>query len=252
MLQNMTIKTRLMTGLGIVIVAIAIVGLIGYVSAQRLAAVSAAIDKNGVVALQSLAEGQNALWELRFGISRYIAVPKPESRQKIIAASPKLFEAMDHALQQFGTSDMTPEARAAYVALTEVYGQYKSQRPGWFDLMEAGKVDEAAEYRSKTILVTGAGMVQALHELIDVQTKDIAAIEQSATKQVDATVAGIVGVTLAATVLAGFWIIRNLLAQLGGEPAYAMEVTRKITEGDLAHAIRVASSSGGHSVLLCP
>jgi len=43
----------------------------------------------------------------------------------------------------------------AYKELSDIYAQYKDKRQGWFDLMEAGKIDEAAEYRSKTILISG-------------------------------------------------------------------------------------------------
>lgn len=252
MLKSLKIKTRFLLGFGVAIILTAIVGLIGFTAAQRLSATIETVDKNGVQALQSLSEMQNALWQLRFGISQYIAVPTPESRQKIIADSPKWFEAIDRGLKRFGSVDLTPEARAAFVALNDIYSQYKAKRPGWFELMEAGKLEEAADYRAKTILVSGAGTVKALSTLVDNQAQAIADIEKSANTLVISTAAWIVVVTLISLVLAaltGYWIVRDLLKQLGGEPSYAVEVTRNIANGDLHMSILTSSADDSNSVL---
>jgi methyl-accepting chemotaxis protein len=238
---NMKVRTRLFLGFVTAIALTAIVGLIGFTSTQRLAASIAILDKNGVKALQSLSEMQNALWELRFGISQYIAVPKPESRQKIIADSQKLFDSMDHGLQQFGSSELTPEAQAAFTGLKDVYSQYKAQRPGWFELMEAGKVDDAAEYRSKTILVTGAGTVKALEALVDIQTRSIADIQKSANATFAGTAAGISVITLISmvlSILAGYWITRSITRPL----QQAVDVAKAVSNGDLTRHIEVKSS----------
>jgi len=250
-MASMKVGTRLLLGFGIAIISTAIVGLIGFTATQRLSGSIETMDKNGVQALQSLSEVQNALWELRNGVSQYIAVPKPESRQKIIADSPKWFDSMDHGMKQFGTSDLTPEARAAFTALNDIYSQYKAKRPGWFELMEAGKLEEAAEYRAKTILVSGAGTVKALRALVDIQTQAITDIEKSANALVVSTAVWIAAVTLISLVLAiltGFWIIRNLMKQLGGEPDYAAEAVHKIAGGDLS--IDLAIKAGDNSSLL--
>ena len=252
MLKNLKVKTRFMLGFGVAIISSVIIGLIGFTATQRLAGTIEVIDKNGVHALQSLSEVQNALWELRNGISQYVAVPKPESRQKIIADSPKWFETMDRGLKQFGSSDLTPEARAAFVALSDIYAQYKAKRSGWFELMEAGKTEEAAEYRAKTILVSGAGTVKALNAMIDTQAQAVIDIEKSANLLVTSTAVWIVAVTLASLVLVtltGYWIARDLLKQLGGEPHYAVEVTQKIANGDLSMEIRTSSADDRDSVL---
>ena len=52
--------------------------------------------------------------------------------------------------------------------------------------------------------------------------------------------------TLLAVILA-FWITRNLLRQLGGEPAYVAYVVRRVAEGDLTTRVTEATtaSAGG-------
>ncbi len=250
-MASMKVGTRLLLGFGIAIISTAIVGLIGFTATQRLSGSIETMDKNGVQALQSLSEVQNALWELRNGVSQYIAVPKPESRQKIIADSPKWFDSMDRGMKQFGASDLTPEARAAFAALNDIYSQYKAKRPGWFELMEAGKLEEAAEYRAKTILTSGAGTVKALRTLADIQTQAITDIEKSANALVASTavlIAVVTLISLALAILTGLWIIRNLMKQLGGEPDYAADAVGKIAAGDLT--AELALKPGDTSSLL--
>ena len=250
-MANLKVGTRLLVGFGTAIVLTAVVGIIGFASTQRLAATTASMDKNGVQALQSLAEVENALWELRYGVSQYIAVPNPESRRRIIEDSPKQFESLDHGLKQFGSSELTPEAQVAFTSLKDIYAQYKDKRPGWFELMEAGKIDEAAEYRAKTILPSGAGTVKALSTLVAIQTQAIADIEKSANTLVVSTAVWIFAITLVSLVVAlliGFWIIRNLMKQLGGEPDYAAEAVGKISAGDLSTDL--ALRAGDNSSLL--
>ena len=51
------------------------------------------------------------------------------------------------------------------------------------------------------------------------------------------------GMVLAAVVIGAgvmYWLGRHLMRQLGGEPAYAVDVARAIAEGDLAHDVTVA------------
>ncbi len=239
-LANMKVWMRLFLGFGTTIILTAIVAFIGFNATQRLSASIETINGNGVRALQSLAEVQNALWELRYGVSQYIAVPTPESRQKIIADSPKLFDALDHGLQQFGSSDMTPASLAALAAFKDAYSEYKAKRPGWFDLMEAGKFDEAAEYRAKTILVSGAATVRTLRTLVDVQTRAIADIEKSARATVASAAAWIAGVTIISlllAVLAGVWITLSITRPL----QQAVTMVSAVAHGDLSSKVEVKS-----------
>ena len=238
---NMKVGARLLLGFGTAIISIIIVAFIGFTATQRLSGSIQALDKNGVTALHSLAEVENALWELRYGVSQYIAVPNPESRQKIIADSPKWFDALEHGLREFSSSELTPEARAAFTALNDIYSQYKAKRPGWFELMESGKLDEAAEYRARTILVSGAGTVKALRALADIQAQAITDIEKSANTLVASTtvlIAAVTLISLALAIVTGFWITRSITLPL----QRAVGVAGAVAKGDLTQHIEVKSS----------
>jgi methyl-accepting chemotaxis protein len=248
MLKKMGVGTRMWLGFGFTIALTILVGLIGYLSATRLSAQIQEMHTGSVLATQRLAECQNALWELRFGISQYLAVPTPEARGKIIADGPKSFAVMDRQLELYSSADLPPDSRQALAELNTVYGQYKDKRPGWFELMEAGKVQEAADYRTKTILVTGAGSVHALSRLIQLQAGASEAIEKKAAALSTAIHGAIALTVLAAVLLAAIlsrWIVGGLLGQLGGEPRYAAAVTRQIAQGDLSAEILLGTEDQG-------
>ena len=64
--------------------------------------------------------------------------------------------------------------------------------------------------------------------------------EGVAAKRTATALSGVLGLlTILAIGLTGFWIVRNLMRQLGGEPAYATEVVGKIAAGDLAVNVNV-------------
>jgi methyl-accepting chemotaxis protein len=67
--------------------------------------------------------------------------------------------------------------------------------------------------------------------------------DEGATAESAATIlSGVLGLlTIMAVALTGFWIVRNLMRQLGGEPAYAAEVVSKIAAGDLTVDVHVRS-----------
>jgi methyl-accepting chemotaxis protein len=76
-------------------------------------------------------------------------------------------------------------------------------------------------------------------------------ITANAVGEADATMAEMLLGSLVATLLAaalGLWIVRSILRQLGGEPAYAAEVMARVASGDLT--IQVQTRTGDHRSLL--
>jgi hypothetical protein len=218
MFRSMTIKARMALFGGVAVLFTVMIGVVGFVSMIKLSSMIEEIDTRGVLATRQLASTQDAMWQLRFGISQYIAVPDPDSRKKIIDDSPKWFGIMDENLKLYAAGNLTEEARGALSEFTEIYRQYKEARPKWFELMEAGKIAEAADFRSKTILVSGAGSVSGLNKLIEIQTKrsdgirkDADAVARSVKTQI------LVGVIFLVVLSIGIaaWVTRDMLLVVG-------------------------------------
>ena len=179
MFQSMSIARRLAALAAVIIAFLIVFAMADYLGQRQLRNIQAGTSR-AVNATRALAEARNAMWQLRFGISEYLSVPKPEERRRIIRDSPLWFKALDDALARFGQTDLTPEQSAKLAELQPVYQAYKTARPRWFELMEDGRDDEAAEWRSKTLFGTGAATVKGVGELMELQDRVNRANDQAA------------------------------------------------------------------------
>ena len=232
----MTIKARLGIFISITIGFSVVIAIIGFWGAVNLSSRLNEMSKDGVLATRYLAETQDAMWQLRYGISQYLAVPDPASRQKIINESPKWFGIMDENLKLYGGLNLTREAKDGLQKMIEMFEQYKESRPNWLKLMEANKIKEAAEFRSRTILVSGAATVRNLNTLIELQTKHSNEIDVSSSvsvRKLKIFICLVSAILVLSSLAVAFWIARSLLGQLGGEPEYVTGVARRVADGDL-------------------
>ena len=51
----------------------------------------------------------------------------------------------------------------------DVFAKYMDARPRWFELVEAGQLEEAARWRAQTTTPFGAASVKALGRLVELQ-----------------------------------------------------------------------------------
>ena len=122
----------------------------------------------------ALASAQDALWRLRYGFPQFLVL-RPEERDRIVAAEAGLYAQIRRAVGRYRARAHTPEERATLRRWDELYTAYVRARPRWFELVKAGKAGEAAEWRARTTTPLGAGAVQALDELIELQQQVAAA-----------------------------------------------------------------------------
>jgi methyl-accepting chemotaxis protein len=154
---------------------------------------------------------------------------------------------MAESLAEYRKVNLSPEAAGALAALDKSYAEYKAKRPGWFELMEAGKLEEAADYREKNILHAAGDTVAALTKLIEIQASDSAAAAQMA-DELAKTVKGAIAITLllvlALSVTTAAWIIQSVMRPLGGEPQEAKATVERIARGDLTAEISLNQGDG--------
>ncbi|HJW23406.1 MAG TPA: methyl-accepting chemotaxis protein [Rhodocyclaceae bacterium] len=240
MFSNLKIGTRLGVGFGFVLLALAVVLAVAFRNGSLLTERVDLVYGRVAIGNKHLAEAQNALWELRYGVAQYLAVPTPESRRKIIDSAPSQFQAFDQAMAAYEKVATGDQVRPLLAALQQVYGDYKRDRPQWFALMEAGKTEEAAEFRARTILKSGAGTVKAFGALIEAHTRSGEAVKHEAEAAAAAgrtlmAAIGLVAIVLVA--LAGWLLTRSLTRPL----ASAMAAADALAGGDLT--VEVASTS---------
>ncbi|MBF0538963.1 MAG: Tar ligand binding domain-containing protein, partial [Nitrospirae bacterium] len=129
MLRNVTVLARMLLLLAITVVLTTVIIVLGYVIVSNLSSTINEVNTDGVLATRYLASAQDAMWQLRYGISQYIAVQEPASRKKIIDESPKWFGVMDENLRLYSNTKLNEEAISALKEMTDIFTQYKEARP---------------------------------------------------------------------------------------------------------------------------
>ena len=236
----MSIKGRIGLFVGVVITFALIIVLTAYQSISQLSTKIDETNTSGVLDTRRLANAQDAMWKLRFGIAQYVAVPDPSARKKIIDDSPKWYAIIDESLRLYQPGDHE-EAKTALKTLTDVYGQYKESRPKWFELMEAGKIEEAADFRSKTLLLSGAGTVKALDNMIEVQTRKsdaLALSSKSTARNAMIVICAIGAFCIFISIIFAIWITRSITQSV----KKVLDSLEHIRLGDLKTRCPVSSS----------
>ncbi|NKE68070.1 HAMP domain-containing protein [Ramlibacter sp. RBP-2] len=231
-LSNLRIRSRLAVGFGAMAVILVLIGSASWYTIRSFSATLRDIDEKNTQATILLASVQNAVWQLRYGISQYIAVPDPASRSAIVNDTAKWQAQIDAALRKYGAMDHQAEERAALEAFSRHYKEYAEARPRWLQLYGEGKLEEAAEWRGKTILKSGAAMVKTLEALVDAQRDDSQGTQQAAlTAAARAELALMVSLALALAFAAGAGLLigRSIVLPL----EEAMKTTRRVAAGDL-------------------
>jgi methyl-accepting chemotaxis protein len=167
--MKLGIRTKLLASFGALTALLAGVGFVGWRNTVELGQDAQKLYAYQVKGTVALANSESALWKLRYGFPQFIV--QPEKRSAILAEEPKLYKIIDDNLREYGKGEIAPEEQAAFKKVQDAYQRYVSARPRWFELQQAGKIQEAAEYRAATTTPFGAETVEAFSTLIELQRK---------------------------------------------------------------------------------
>jgi methyl-accepting chemotaxis protein len=175
------IRTKLFVSLGTLIALIAGVGFVGWKNTRKLTAESENLYKNKLQGAVDLAVAETNLWKLRYGFPQFLVVP--EERQNIRNEEPQLYKNIQQAFDHYRSLELTPEEREKFEQLEAAYQRYIAARPQWFDFIEAGRTEEAADYRAATTTPFGRETIQLLTEQILLEQESGAEAYQQALRQ---------------------------------------------------------------------
>jgi methyl-accepting chemotaxis protein len=161
------IRAKLWVGFGILVLLMGLVGFAGWQNTVELAKEAESLYANQLQGTVALAKSESALWKLRYGFPQFIV--QPEKRSEILAQEPELYKTIDDNLRNYATGKLTPGEQAAFKKVQNIYQKYVAARPRWFELQQAGKIKEAAEYRAATTTPFGTQTVQEFSALINLQ-----------------------------------------------------------------------------------
>src|SRR5262245_366693 len=236
-LKNLSIRAKLLLGFGSVLALLALVAIGAYRQVKTLEQTMAL--SQGKEAF--LGRAQSALWELRYGFPQFLVLTGAEDRRKILDAEPRLYATLEENLKKYGEAlGLSDEEQKAHKVTSDAFAAYKVRRAKWFELIAAGKPEEAAEWRAAYTTPLGAAAVKTFGELIDVTQRNderrIKAQAQAANEAL-ALLQTLAAIGLLIGIGAAYFVVRALnrpLARLQG-------TIEKVARGDETARARLES-----------
>jgi methyl-accepting chemotaxis protein len=167
--MNFGVRAKLFTSFGTLLTLIAGVGFVGWQNTKELAADAESLYKNQLIGSVILSNFDSDLWKLRYGFPQYLI--QPEKRQAIRTEEPELYKRINQYMANYQNIELIPEEKKGLEKLEMSYNRYIAARPQWFNLVDTGKLKEAAEYRTATTTPFGAETVELLQAQINLKQK---------------------------------------------------------------------------------
>ncbi|WP_071324065.1 methyl-accepting chemotaxis protein [Janthinobacterium sp. 1_2014MBL_MicDiv] len=249
--MKMTLKAHLSVVIGFLSLLSIVIGLFGLYGMNKTNEGLKTAYEDRTVALEQVARIDSLLVRSRLQLAEALLDPvaakihaKAETIEATITEVNKIWNA-------YMATYLTPHEKL--LADKFAVDREKMVREGLMPAVAAlreGKIDGArqAEAHLQTLIPAMREGINALHKLqVDEAKKEY---EESSARYVTLRTIIIAIIVLGALLAAviGFFLIRNIYRQLGGEPEYAAHIVRSIAAGDLA--VPVTTHSGDdHSLL---
>jgi methyl-accepting chemotaxis protein len=196
-------------------------------------------NENVIPSMNSLSDIQNNVYRFRIRLSRFVLNTDATQIEKLELDLDKAMTDARSGMKKYEAFADTQHDKDLLDADKQIFEKFVSHLPAILDATKKGQTDAALTLMEKSgedarLLATALED----HAAYNIELADNAKNIALATKSKAAVLSiGIAFVTLVVIALIGFFIARNLLRQLGGEPDYAAAVVAKIAAGDLTQQV---------------
>jgi anti-anti-sigma factor len=221
------------------LILLLLIGATAWRSIDSLSKDLQSLSANNLEGAVQLANTQNALWELRYSTPQFI-LGNAEARQKILADQDKWYRQIEINLGAYEQGLRSAEELAALQAWHAIYAPYKQDRPRFFELEGAGRIDESRAWRAERMTPRGQATVRALETMIQLQRDVAAAREREAEARVAAAQLVLLGTAGFAILFAGG--IGLILARSITRPVHSLTLAaHAVTAGNFDTTLRIAA-----------
>jgi methyl-accepting chemotaxis protein len=264
-MNNLTLKAKLFMLVGVALVALAIVGAVGWMGLTNTAASVYEIGKvrmPSVLGLEIINEGQTAVRSNNRYVSTFENDYKAQDKfAEALKTRSEIWRRIDEGWKIYEPLPQTKEEAVLWKQFVKEWDEWKASDARLSEVI-AALSRNGSEAEQKALFVkyyeqaaaTSAlfGSAEAtLGKIIDlnVRVSDEAVVDGEKTVSMSKTImlTGSIAM-LAILLLLGVWITRSILIQMGGEPAYVAEVVKRVADGDLT--VKVETRANDTSSML--
>ncbi|WP_081961139.1 methyl-accepting chemotaxis protein [Aquabacterium sp. NJ1] len=264
-MTNLSLKAKLVGLLTISVLALCLVGAIGWVALGGTSESIAELGKNRLPSVLSL-EMVNETNSTIMADTRKVAFYENDyhAQDKIVAIlkdKQEVWKRLEKGWNIYEPLPQEPEEAQVWRAFVKQFEEWKNAEHRVDEIVTAlstntdpqRQKDLYEEYYKRAAAVDALfdASNDSLGKLVDLNVKygddAVKASDQIISTAKTRMLAG-AGLMLAMLIAIGTWITRSILKQLGGEPAYVSEVVRQVADGDLT--VQVQLASGDNSSML--
>jgi methyl-accepting chemotaxis protein-1 (serine sensor receptor) len=252
MFKNLTIRSRLTIVIVFLLMSLLAIGGMGLFGMSKAKEGLRSVYENRTVALGRIARVESLILDERLQLSLAILDPTEAKIKRHTEMVEKHIEDAGEAWSAFTDTAMTPEEVQLSRKFEEDHGNFVTGglRPV-IQLLRGGMMEGAKsvnEQKLDELYVPVRDEVAALSKLQEDEAKAEYENAQSRYISTRNLSVGLVLASVIVSTLIGFAVIRSITRQIGGEPDYAADVVRQVSEGDLS--VQVQIRSGDTSSLL--
>ncbi|MYM69111.1 methyl-accepting chemotaxis protein [Pseudoduganella sp. FT55W] len=255
MFANITVRTKILTLIGVAVLALLVVVLIAFRGLNKEGEMLAEIGKNrmpSVQALMAINEGKTGIRSANRAADALAMYPEDvgEIAQQIKRRA-EIFAEIDKAWKIYDALPQSSDEATAWKAFVKAWDTWKSRNDEFGNLLTQIQAADLAK-RKELFIALHKNLIDnraAFHE-VEVNLDKLVEINvkygEDAVKEADAAAANAVSsmytasvVALVVLVVLGLLILRDIMKQLGGDPAYAADIVRQVADGDLRTEVQL-------------
>ncbi len=241
--KNMKLRTRLVLAFVLMSLVAAIVGGVGYVNMRDINGMTNRLYEKELLGLKAAADARMNFLAVGRYMRAAMLAETDESRQQHIASYLKSLSAVEDAINEARPKFTSAEGQALFTEFDRIWPSYKDgiKKTEAMVLSEPLRTETPSNnYLEGDFAPTIQNMMDQVGKIVQQKIKRseeqaVAAhslYQHSTTLMFGAITAGVLlGLGM------GFFISYRIVNQLGGEPDYAVDITRKVAAGDLGVAI---------------
>ncbi|WP_310452421.1 methyl-accepting chemotaxis protein [Sulfuritalea sp.] len=252
MFKNMKIGMRLGLGFGLVLILLSVIAFLGI---TRMASINDSVEditKDKVPKTQMSNEIVANSSEIAIGLRNMMLTSSKEDREK---QKERVYEARKRIagnIEKLEKVLTLPKGKELFKAILEARAKYIAGQDQLIKLIEEnGKDAESKAFLQNELRPILGKYQESLRNLVTFQVELMDAANKAAAEQYQQA-RNLMLILAIASILMGiaiaFLITRNILKQLGGEPAYAAHIVQQVAEGNLA--VQIAAKTGDTTSML--
>ncbi|WP_306599376.1 methyl-accepting chemotaxis protein [Geothrix sp. 21YS21S-2] len=245
--KSLKLATQLMLAFSLVALVSVTVGLLGMSNTGKVDGMMKDMFDNNLMSLKYVGEARSSFIMFARVANIYFVAPDAERRREARASMEKARKELFDMVAKERATRMVPEEVALWSAFDAAWPAYEDGVGRYLAMVDSGRLEDARQYLFAEVRPKTHALDAALTRIQDLNIRDAESTHQQSAAVVSSLriqTGLIVLAGFAAALGIGFLVARHIKKQVGGEPADAAAIARRVAIGDLTMEVATVPGDG--------